>query len=292
MAPLLAEPVDHQQAVVDAQADAEHVDDVDREDRHVTERGGADEHGEGRDDPAERDEQRHAAGDEPAEQDAPWRRWRWAGRSPRPRRRSFSDAVAKVSLTSTLPPTRTSGASSSWARSSTLLGDGELGVLVEVAGEGDHDERGPPVGRPQGVGAGRPGIGDVEHAVERGDRREAGGESLLDLRVVDVDAVGDDGDLAAGLGEVVELLGDPARLGGGAGAEVGRQHRERRAADGGGHDQRARTHARMTARRRRTTKRPSRPITPPPDRRAVPTPRHDARSGALAHGVQDAGDAR
>ncbi len=33
-----------------------------------------------------------------------------------PRRRSLSDAVAKVSLTSTLPPTRISGASSSWAR--------------------------------------------------------------------------------------------------------------------------------------------------------------------------------
>ena len=47
-AAFLAEPVDHQQAVVDAEADAEHVDDVDREDRHVTEHGGADEHGEGR----------------------------------------------------------------------------------------------------------------------------------------------------------------------------------------------------------------------------------------------------
>ena len=37
MAPFLSEPVDHQQPVVDAQADAEHVDDVDREDRHVAE---------------------------------------------------------------------------------------------------------------------------------------------------------------------------------------------------------------------------------------------------------------
>ncbi len=145
--------------------------------------------------------------------------------------------MAKVSLTSTLPPTRTSGASSSWARSSTCWATRELGVLVEVAGEGDDDERGASVGGPEGVGPGRPGIGDVEDAVERGDRRQAGGDVALDLRVVDVDVVGDDGDLAAGLGQVVELLGDSAGLGGGAGAEVGRQHREGGAADGGGDDQ-------------------------------------------------------
>ena len=118
-----------------------------------------------------------------------------------------------------------------------LVGDRELGVLVEVAGEGDHDERGASVGGPQGVGPGRPGVGDVEHAVERGDRRQAGGDPGLDLRVVDVDVVGDDGDLATGLGQVVELLGDSARLGGGAGAEVGRQDREGRAADGGGDEE-------------------------------------------------------
>ena len=59
----------------------------------------------------------------------------------------------------------------------------------------------------------------------------------LDLGVVDVDVVGDDGDLAAGLGQVVELLGHSAGFGGGAGAEVGRQHRERGASDGAGHDQ-------------------------------------------------------
>ena len=48
VAAFLAEPVDHQQAVVDAEADAEHVDDVDREDRHVAEHGRGDEHGERR----------------------------------------------------------------------------------------------------------------------------------------------------------------------------------------------------------------------------------------------------
>ena len=145
--------------------------------------------------------------------------------------------MANVSLTSTLPPTRTSGASSSWARSSTCCATRELGVLVEVAGQRDDHERGAPVGGPERVGSGRPGVGHVEHALERGDRRQAGGEVALDLGVVDVDVVGDDGDLPAGLGEVVELLGHAARLGGRAGAEVGRQHRERGAADGRGHDQ-------------------------------------------------------
>ena len=60
VATLLAEAVHHQQAVVDAKADAEHVHDVDREDRDVAERGGADEHGERRDDPADGDQHRHA----------------------------------------------------------------------------------------------------------------------------------------------------------------------------------------------------------------------------------------
>ena len=80
-AALLAEAVDHQQPVVDAEADAEHVDDVDREDRHVAELGGGDEHGERGEHAADRDEQRHAGGDEPAEQDHHHRRSRSAGRS-------------------------------------------------------------------------------------------------------------------------------------------------------------------------------------------------------------------
>ena len=44
---------------------------------------------------------------------------------------------------------------------------------------------------------------------------EPGREACGDGGVVDVDAVGDDGDLAAGLGEVVEPLGDAAGLGAG-----------------------------------------------------------------------------
>ena len=69
VAAFLAEPVDHQQPVVDAEADAEHVDDVDREDRHVAEHGGGDEHGERRDDTGEGDEEGHAGGAESAEQE-------------------------------------------------------------------------------------------------------------------------------------------------------------------------------------------------------------------------------
>ena len=69
VAAFLAEPVDHQQPVVDAEADAEHVDDVDREDRHVAEQRRADQDGERGDDAAEGDEQRHAGGAQPAEQE-------------------------------------------------------------------------------------------------------------------------------------------------------------------------------------------------------------------------------
>ena len=69
VAAFLAEPVDHQQPVVDAEADAEHVDDVDREDRDVAEHGGGDEHGERGDDAGEGDEHRHAGGAQSAEQE-------------------------------------------------------------------------------------------------------------------------------------------------------------------------------------------------------------------------------
>ena len=69
VAAFLSEPVDHEQPVVDAEADAEHVDDVDREDRHLAEHGGGDEHGERRDDTGEGDEEGHARGAQPAEQE-------------------------------------------------------------------------------------------------------------------------------------------------------------------------------------------------------------------------------
>ena len=137
-----------------------------------------------------------------------------------PRRRSFSEAVPNCSPTRTLPPTSTSGASRSWATSLDLVGQVELGLLVEAAGEGDDHERGAAVAGAQGVGAGRPRVGDVDHAVDRGDACEPGGQRCGDGGIVDVDAVGDDGDLAAGLGEVVELLGDAAGLGAGPGAEA------------------------------------------------------------------------
>ena len=105
------------------------------------------------------------------------------------------------------------------------MGDRELVVLGEVAGEGDDDQGGAAVGGPQcrAGGSAGPGVGDVEDAVDRGDPRQVGGDAALDLRVGDVDAVGDDGELAAGLGQVVELVGDSPGLGGAPGAEVGRQ---------------------------------------------------------------------
>ncbi len=68
--------------------------------------------------------------------------------------------------------------------------------------------------------------------------RETIGHGVGDRGVVDVDAVHDDGDLPAGLGEVVEALGDLPALGGAPGAELRRQDRERRTPDGGpGHDE-------------------------------------------------------
>ena len=195
VAAFLAEPVDHQQPVVDAQADAEHVDDVDREDRHVAERGGADEDGEGGDDPADGDEQRHPAGDEPAEEhdhgdDGDRQGDRLALEQVVLRRGGEGLADQHVATDEDL------GCIELVRDVLDALGERELVVLVEVAGEGDDDERGASVGRPKGISAGRPGVDDVEHAVELGDVREAGGQPLLDLRVVDVDAVGDDGDLA------------------------------------------------------------------------------------------------
>ena len=70
---------------------------------------------------------------------------------------------------------------------------------------------------------------------------EPGGHGCGDGGVVDVDAVGDDGDLAAGLGEVVEPLGDAARFGARSGAEARGEHGEGRAADGAGADAGARS---------------------------------------------------
>ena len=138
------------------------------------------------------------------------------------------------SPTSTLPPTSTFGASTSSGEVLDLVGECELGLLVEVAGEGDTARAArPSVARSASLPV-APGVGDVDHAVERPrSRSRPSADAVGDRGVVDVDAVGDDGDLAAGLGEVVEALGDLAALGGATGAEVGRQHRERRAADGG-----------------------------------------------------------
>ena len=202
----------------------------------------ADEHGQRGEHAAEGDEQRHAGGDEPAEQHDHHDDRDRAGRSPRRAAGRSPTPSANVSLTSTLPPTSTSGASSSWARSSTSCATRQLGVVVEVAGQRDDHERGSTVGRAERVGAGRPRVGDVDHAVERGDRREPGGDASRWT-------CGSSTSMPSAMMAICppvsarssSCCGDPARLGGRAGTEVGRQHREGRAADGGGDDRGARS---------------------------------------------------
>ncbi len=118
-----------------------------------------------------------------------------------------------------------------------LVGDGQLRFLVEIAGQGDDDEGGSAVRGAERIDPRRPGIGDVEYAFHPGDRVHVGRDGLLDRGVVEVDAVGHDRELTARGIQVVELLGDPAGLGGGPSAEVGREDREGRAADRRGDDQ-------------------------------------------------------
>ena len=116
------------------------------------------------------------------------------------------------------------------------MGELDFGLLVEATGDGDDGERGAAVAGAQGIGAGRPRVDDGDDAVDGGDPSSPA-PRIGDGGVVDVDAVGDDGDLAAGLGEVVEPLGDAAGFGAGSGAEARGEHREGRAADGAGADQ-------------------------------------------------------
>ena len=68
-AALLAEPADHQQAVVDAEPDAEHHHDVQRVERHVGDRRDRAQRDHRREHAAERDRERQAGGDDAAEHD-------------------------------------------------------------------------------------------------------------------------------------------------------------------------------------------------------------------------------
>ena len=236
VAALLAEPVDHQQAVVDAETDPEHVDDVDREDRHVAEPSGADEDGEGRDDAAQRDDERHAGGDQSTEQqdhdhDGDGQGDRLAAEQVvlgcAGEGLAHQDVAADEDLWGVEPVREVLD----------LVGDRFLGVVVEAAGQGDDRQGGTPVGGPQRVGPRRPRVGHVEHAVEGGDRRQAGGEVASGRPGRRRRRRRHDDDLTTGLGEVVQLVGDPTGLGRRAGAELGRQHVERGAADDRGHDE-------------------------------------------------------
>ena len=111
---------------------------------------GADEHGERRDDAAERDEQRHAGGDEPAEQehhddDGDRQRDRLAPQQVVLRRGGERLADQHVAADEHLGRVELVG------EVLDLVGERQLGVLVEVAGQRDDDERGASVGGPQGV---------------------------------------------------------------------------------------------------------------------------------------------
>ena len=64
---LLAEAVHHEEAVIDAESEAEHGGDVDGEHRHVAERGGGEEEDERARHPGERDEKRNAGRHDAAE---------------------------------------------------------------------------------------------------------------------------------------------------------------------------------------------------------------------------------
>jgi hypothetical protein len=106
------------------------------------------------------------------------------------------------------------------------MGEVELCVLVEAAGDGDDGERGASIAGSQRVCASRPRVDHGDHAVDRGDALESGTDRVGGCWVVDVDVVGDDGDLAAGFGEFVEAFGDSAGFCAGSGAELGREDRE------------------------------------------------------------------
>ena len=231
-AAFLPEPVDHQEPVVDAEADAEHVDDVDAEDADVAEGGGGDEHGEGGDDAGEGDEERQSAGPESAEEED-----HGDERDGQGDRLASEEVVlgrgGELLTDEHVPADEDLGCVEVSGDVRDLVRELELGFLVESTGDGDHGEGGSAVAGAQRVDRDGPRVDDGDDPVDGGDLLESLGESCSGDGVVDVDAVGDDGDLPAGLGEVVEAFGDTARLGAGAGAEVGGEHGERRAPDRG-----------------------------------------------------------
>ena len=235
-AAFLAEPADHQQAVVDAEADAEHVDDVDREDRDVTEHGCSDEHGERRDDTGEGDEHRHAGGAQPAEEED------HGQEGDRQSDRFAAQEVvlrggAELLTDEDVAADEHLGGVDVAGDIGDLMGELDFGFLVEATGDGDDSESGAAIAGTKGIEAGRPRIDNGDHTVDRGDALEPGSHRCGHRGIVDVDAVGDDGDLTAGSGEVVEPLSDAAGFGARSGAEARGEHGEGRAADGAGADE-------------------------------------------------------
>ena len=120
----------------------------------------------------------------------------------------FSDA-AELLPESTLPPTTPRGVDLS-GNVGDLVGQLQVRLPREATGDRDHSKRGAAVAGAKGTGSGRPWVDDGDHTVDRGDPCQSGTDRCRDSWVVDVDVVGDDGDLAAGLGEFVEPLDDAA----------------------------------------------------------------------------------
>ena len=236
-AAFLPEPVDHQQPVVDAEADAEHVDDVDREDRHVAEDGGGDEHGERGDDAGEGDEERHAGGAEPAEQED-----HGDERDGQGDRLAAEEVVlrrgAELLADEHVPADEHLGGVEVPGDIGDLVRELDLGLLVETAGDGDDGERGATVAGAQGVGAGRPRVDDGDDAVDGGDplraRRSrtaatAGSSTSMPSAMMAISPPVSARSSRRSVTRPDSVLGPAPKLGG--------EHREGGAADGAGGEQ-------------------------------------------------------
>ena len=135
--------------------------------------GRGDEHGERGDDTGEGDEHRHAGGAEPAEQEDHGQE-----RDRQGDRLAAEEVVlrrgAELLTDEHVAADEHLGGVEVAGDIGDLVGQVDLGVLVEAAGDGDDGERGAAVAGAQGVGAGRPRVGDGDDAVDGGDPFEPG----------------------------------------------------------------------------------------------------------------------
>ena len=87
-----------------------------------------------------------------------------------PRRRSFSEAVPNCLTDEHVAADEHLGRVEVAGDIGDLMGERDFGLLVEAAGDGDDGEGGATVAGAEGIGAGRPRVGDGDDAVDRGDR--------------------------------------------------------------------------------------------------------------------------